>query len=87
MAKNKLENFLNDDGQLIQWPAKLSNQELALSYLVQKFNVSYVYSEREVNEILKSWHTFEDWAILRRALIDSGRMVRNTGGTEYRRIK
>lgn len=87
MAKNRLENFLNEEGQLTQWPAKLANQELVLDYLTGKLDRGITYTERQVNDILRSWHTFEDWAILRRALIDSGYMSRNRECTQYRRMK
>lgn len=60
--KNSLQNFLDTDGQLIQWPSKRANKLLALEYLAQKFQAKRIYTEREVNDILRQWHTFEDWA-------------------------
>lgn len=85
--KNRLRNFLNDNGQVIQWPAKYSNQQLVLEYLALQFDTKSVYTESQVNGILKTWHTFGDWALLRRALVDEGYMQRKTDGSEYRRLR
>lgn len=87
MTKNLLHNFLNETGQVVQWPAKFSAQELVLDYLTDKFALKTTYTEREANDILRQWHTFEDWAILRRSLVESGRLQRNRDGTEYRRVR
>jgi hypothetical protein len=37
-----------------------------------------------VNEILLEWHTFGDWALLRRWLCDWDHMERERDGTRYR---
>lgn len=84
--KNRLQNFLDTKGRVVQWPAKQSNQELVLAYLAEKFDSNTTYSEHELNEILKAWHTFGDWAILRRALVDSGYLQRKRDGSAYRRV-
>ena len=68
---DKLQRFLNSDGQVTQWPAKRSMQPLILEYLATKFDPSKTYTERQINEILNDWHTFGDWAMLRRALVDN----------------
>jgi hypothetical protein len=85
--KSSLENFMDDNGRVKQWPAKFSVQELVLQYLCTKFENNKVYAENEINSVLKQWHTFGDWAILRRALVDSDYLKRNRDGTEYRRVR
>ena len=40
-------------------------------------------TEREVNEVLKQWHTFEDWALLRRELFMYKFLKRYKDGTQY----
>ncbi len=82
----ELNRFLNQDGQLTQWPAKHAMKHLAIGYLATKFEFGKVYHEREVNELLKQWHTFQDWPLLRRSLVDYGYLIRNRDGTEYRRL-
>lgn len=81
-----LQRFLDEQGRLVQWPAKYTNQRLVLEYLITKFAQSHIYREREVNEILQNWHTYGDWATLRRALVDDGLLTRKHDGSEYRRV-
>jgi len=63
---------------------KKPKQGTSLAYLASKFQLDISYSEREVNEILKQWHTFEDWALLRRELYDKGYFDRELDGSNYR---
>lgn len=80
---DKLKTYLDTEGRLIQWPSKRSIQQVALDYLASKFETDKTYSEREVNGLLKQWHTFEDWALLRRELFERGLLNRKHDGTEY----
>ena len=52
-----------------------------LEHIVGRFELNKVYSEKEINEVLKSVYT--DYAIIRRSLIDYGFMERNRDCTEY----
>jgi len=70
---------------VIQWPARRKIQLLALAHLAERFDPAREYSEREVNEILQAAHTFDDWALLRRALFDFGFLDRESDGSRYRR--
>ena len=49
--------------------------------LVQSFEPGVRYSEKEVNAILSGY--YEDYARLRRELVETGRMAREGGGGEY----
>jgi hypothetical protein len=80
---NNLNRFMDDDGRINAWPGKRVKQEAVLDYLITKFERDHTYSEPEVNEILKRWHTFGDWALLRRDLIDTTRLTRDNFGHEY----
>ena len=57
-------------GRLTRWPPKLSQQRLAMWVLWTRFDARRVYTESEVNRVLKAWHTFGDHATLRRELIN-----------------
>jgi hypothetical protein len=81
-----LQRFLDNDGLVKQWPRKLADKRLVLEYLATKFEFNHSYHEREVNEILKQWHTFGDWPLLRRELFEQGFLDRNRSGTDYRRL-
>ena len=79
----ELKNYFDDEGRLISWPSKRTLQLLVLDYLATKFEVGLVYSEKEVNALLKSWHTFGDPALLRRELYERGLLNRHKDGAEY----
>ena len=78
-----LRNFLNADGKLISFPAKRKMKLYALLYLSQKIPVDTDLSEREINDILLSWHTFSDPATLRRELYDFHFIDRTPDGRVY----
>jgi hypothetical protein len=82
-----INRFLDKDDLLRVWPKKHSDKVLVLEYLIKKFDVSRTYSESEVNAVLKSHHTFSDWPLLRRELVDRGYMQRDRNGYEYKVIK
>lgn len=87
MKPNDINRFLDKDSRLITWPKKHDNKILALEYLVSKFGFNKTYTEKEVNEILNTWHTFADWPLLRRGLVDAGLMSRDKNGYAYQRLK
>lgn len=87
MSKVFLQNFLDAEGKLTAWPSKRSKRLLVMEYLVQKFESDKTFTEKEVNDILNSWHTFGDWAVLRRALVDYGFLTRDRAGLAYRRLR
>jgi hypothetical protein len=80
----ELRPFINDDGRLTQWPSKQKTQRMAAAYLAERFEPGREYGEKEVNELLMDWHTFADWALLRRVLCDWRYMERESNGTRYR---
>lgn len=82
-----IERFLDKDGLLCIWPKKHSDKVLVLEYLIEKFDYSRTYTESEVNVVLKLHHTFSDWPLLRRELVDRGYMQRDKNGYEYKVIK
>jgi hypothetical protein len=82
-----IDRFLDKDGLLCIWPKKHSDKMLVLEHLIKKFDDSHTYTESEVNSILKMHHTFSDWPLLRRELVDRGYMQRDRNGYEYKVIK
>jgi hypothetical protein len=79
----EIENYLDDHGRIKQWPSKMAMKLKVLAYLSTKFDNEVQYTETEVNEILKKWHTFNDYFILRRGLIDVGWLKRQLDGSRY----
>lgn len=80
----ELERFLKD-GKLITIPRKQKAKEALFDALINKFEFDHDYSEKEVNAILAE--VYDDYAILRRYLVDTGRLARDDYGHHYRRIK
>ena len=78
-----LQNFLDDKGCLKAYPSKHRLKIAALFYLASKFEPSKRYSEAEVNDLLRNWHTFEDWAMLRRELYNKRFINRAPDGSTY----
>jgi hypothetical protein len=72
-------------GRLTRWPPKLSQQRLAMWVLWTRFDARRVYTEAEVNRVLKAWHLYGDHATLRRELIDHQLMTRKSDCSEYRK--
>ena len=84
---SSIERFIDQNKKVISWPKKHADKDLVLAYLITKFSSAVTYNELEVNEILKQWHTFSDWSLLRRELFERGYFDRNLDGTIYRRLK
>lgn len=67
--------------RLIRIPRKQSKLIVVLEWLVTFFEKDHVYTEREINEILKERH--EDYVGLRRDLVDMGYLRRDRRGSKY----
>lgn len=66
-----------DGERLKQIPAQRKKRVIILRHLLTRFTPGREYSEREVNELLKVAN--EDYATLRRELVDYGFMTRDKG--------
>ena len=56
-AATKALSQFDTHGKLVRWPHKYSVQALALWVLWMQFDGRRLYTEREVNEVLKAWHS------------------------------
>ena len=81
--EEQLKNFLDSDGKLRQFPKKHKLRMIIYAYLASKFEPGKIYTEKEVNEILNNYHTFGDWALLRREMYDRMFIDRKSDGSEY----
>ncbi|MEO6410052.1 MAG: DUF2087 domain-containing protein [Burkholderiaceae bacterium] len=84
-ARRTLMQF-DAEGRLVRWPAKFTIQRMAMWPLWTRFESKRVYSEREVNAILRDANTFGDHATLRRELVDHGLLTRKSDCSEYRKL-
>lgn len=84
---NMIEQLLDDKMRIKIWPAKKERKIAVLFYLSEKFEEEVKYTEKEVNEIIKEWHTFEDFFLLRRGLVDMKFLLRASDGSIYWKVK
>lgn len=76
-----VKNYSYPDGRLKELPLQQKKLLAVLRHVVQSFEPGSRYSEKQVNETLTQYH--EDFASLRRALIDHQLIKRETGGQVY----
>lgn len=76
-----IRDYTRKDGSLKIIPAQKKKLDAVLRYVVKAFKVGKRYSEKQVNEILSTYHA--DTASLRRELVGANLMKREGGGGEY----
>ena len=82
--EGNVEKFLDKENKIKAWPKRQEDKKLVVEYLATKFKSDKVYSEKEVNEVILSWHTFNDHTLLRRELIEQKYLTRTPDCKEYR---
>ena len=80
-----LKGYFNFEGKLDRFPGKRQKkkQRLVLQFLAEKFEFGKKYSEKEVNEKLNHYHSFNDPATLRRLMFGSRLLGRTLDGKAY----
>ena len=76
------QNLLKD-GKIIRWPKKLLDKNLILEYISIKIPVDKKLSEKEINEIIMENIIFDDYALIRRELIERRFLQRTKDCREY----
>lgn len=76
-ARAKTLRHFFKDGRLTTIPANRKQRVHVLQYLLEQFDPARSYSEKEVNVILGGYN--EDFATLRRELVDYGYLTREKG--------
>jgi hypothetical protein len=71
-----LANFM-EAGRIKQIPARRKKRRVVLHWLAEHFRPAERYPEAQVNDILRRYH--EDFALLRRLLVDEELMQRQAG--------
>jgi hypothetical protein len=79
-ARKVLRNY-TDNGYITQLPRSQVKLLIILDWLATKFEREVKYTEREVNDIVLKHH--EDYASIRRDLVDFGYLRRERGGGKY----
>ncbi|MGI6130230.1 MAG: DUF2087 domain-containing protein [bacterium] len=73
--------LVGPDGPLKVFPHKEKHRLVILRELARRFEWERIYSEQEVNDILQG--AYDDYALLRRLLVDYGFLNRKADGSEY----
>jgi hypothetical protein len=84
-ARKTLMQF-DAEGRLLRWPVKFTVQRMAMWVLWTRFEAKRLYTEREVNAILKAANGFNDHATLRRELVNHQLLARKADCSEYRKL-
>ena len=84
-ARKALGQF-DAEGRLVRWPVKFSVQRLVMWTLWTRFDAKRLYTEKEVNAVLKQANAFGDHVTLRRELINHRLMARKSDCSEYRKL-
>lgn len=78
-----MNKYLDDKNRVVKWPKKACDKLEILKFLFTKFEENKKYTEKEINYVLDLAHTFNDRALLRRALVDQGFVSREKDGSAY----
>lgn len=79
----KMRNYYDSEGKLIQYPTKKPLRMIALVRIAECFENGKKYSEKEVNEIIKSKIAFSDIELIRREMFQYKMLGRLRDGSEY----
>jgi hypothetical protein len=80
-SRKVLVTYLNSDGSIRQIPSQPEKLKVILDYLAAAFTPGVDYTEKEVNTVIRRFNV--DVSGLRRDLIDSGLMARESNGSRY----
>ena len=83
----KVLRHFDIEGRMIRWPGRTNHQDLCLWVIWSRLPAAERLSEREVNQAIIDAHSFGDYAILRRSLVDAHMLTRTPDGRIYRRIE
>ena len=81
------KHIIDNDDKIIRWAKKQKDQNLILQYIKNKFTSGIFYSEKEVNQTIKDSITFDDYALIRRELIEKRYLNRSDDCKKYWVIK
>jgi hypothetical protein len=80
---DSFKTFADKDGRITRLPVKLSKKVALSEWLFTLLEDSKTYTEREVNDIFGEY--VEDFALMRRMLVEAGWLERDSYGREYRK--
>lgn len=79
--QNVVKNYFTPEGALKTYPSKEKRKIIVLEEIAGNFKREKIYSEKDVNRILS--RIYEDYATIRRALIEYGFLERTDDCSKY----
>ena len=76
------KNLLKD-GKIQRWPSKKEEKDAVLGYIALQFPLDIKLPEKEINKIIMRNILFDDFALIRRELIEQGYLDRTRDCREY----
>ena len=78
-----MNKLINEFEMIVRWPKRPLDKQVVINWLSKKFEFDKIYSEKEINEIIKQFHSFDDIALLRRELVSRKYIYRENDGSKY----
>lgn len=79
----KLDNYYDSDERLIQYPSKRPMRIIVLIKIAEQIDAARKYTEKEINEIIRSNIAFDDIELIRREMYQYKFLGRRRDGSEY----
>jgi hypothetical protein len=76
--------YLDASGRVSRLPSKLSRRDNLSLTLLELFEPGIEYSEPQLNQMLKVY--LDDFALVRRTLVEMGHLERDPYGRVYKRV-
>ena len=76
-----LKNFADADGRIARLPVKWAKKAEVADWLLTRLDSNKVYTEFEINDEFEKY--VDDFALIRRLLVDSGKLARETDCSAY----
>lgn len=81
--QKKMNNYYDEEGRLLQYPANKNIRILVLEKLAECFTYEKNYTEKEVNDIIRQNIAFSDVELIRREMFQLKFLGRLRDGAEY----
>lgn len=78
---DSLKSHLDSTGRISRLPVRYSKKQALALGLLEEFQPDRIYSEVEVNQLLLQY--VDDFALIRRVLVELGKLRRDAYGREY----
>ncbi|MFV3131760.1 DUF2087 domain-containing protein [Niveispirillum sp. KHB5.9] len=83
----RLLRHFDEAGRLIRWPNKFNEQATCLWVLWSRLPARESMTEQGISRRLDVMHSFRDFALLRREMVEQGLVSRTPDCRDYRRIE